>query len=109
MQSSGQKLSRANSLYSTEKKSEELLTKSVDEMYPERPAGPLSVWTTGIWERESMVIRWIEKSLVYIVNRWSAPRHGESLDTAVFLKEVSQAGAEKRSGLIKRLWSKFRT
>ena len=29
--------------------------------------GPLSVWTTGVWERESMTMRWLEHGLVKLV------------------------------------------
>ncbi|KAJ8520175.1 hypothetical protein ONZ45_g2969 [Pleurotus djamor] len=42
--------------------------------------GPLSIWTTGVWKRESMVMRWLEKGLVNAVEsmsrRW-ANRNGE--------------------------------
>ncbi len=105
MQRSGRK--QANFLYPFDKKGESQLTKSGDELYPTSPAGPLSVWTTGVWERESMVMRWIEKSLVNIVDRWSTSLHGESLDTAVFLKEVPSS--PKQPGLIEKLWLKLRT
>jgi phosphatidylglycerophosphatase GEP4 len=32
--------------------------------------GPLAIWTTGVWEREGTVIRWLEKTLVKTVERW---------------------------------------
>ena len=31
---------------------------------------PLAVWTTGVWQRESMPIRWAESRLVHFVERW---------------------------------------
>ena len=38
------------------------------------PAGPLAIWTTGVWEKESTVMRWFERSLVKAVERWSGRR-----------------------------------
>jgi phosphatidylglycerophosphatase GEP4 len=32
--------------------------------------GPLAIWTTGVWEREGMVIRWWERRLLWAVDRW---------------------------------------
>ena len=31
---------------------------------------PLAVWTTGVWQRESMLMRWAESRLVHFVERW---------------------------------------
>jgi phosphatidylglycerophosphatase GEP4 len=31
---------------------------------------PLGVWTTGVWMRESMAMRWAEKWPVHLVERW---------------------------------------
>ena len=28
------------------------------------------MWTTGVWQRESMVMRWAESTLVHLVERW---------------------------------------
>jgi phosphatidylglycerophosphatase GEP4 len=33
--------------------------------------GPLAVWTTGVWQRESMMVRWLEKRVVDMVTRWT--------------------------------------
>ncbi|KAI9568855.1 HAD phosphatase [Boletus coccyginus] len=33
--------------------------------------GPLAVWTSGVWQRESMVVRWWEKRVVDMVTRWT--------------------------------------
>ncbi|KAG9312176.1 hypothetical protein JVU11DRAFT_7470 [Chiua virens] len=33
--------------------------------------GPLAVWTTGVWQRASMVMRWFEKQVVEMVARWT--------------------------------------
>jgi phosphatidylglycerophosphatase GEP4 len=50
------------------------------------PFGPLSVWTTGVWERENMIMRWLEHGLVKLVQRCSTPPTGEPVDTSEFLK-----------------------
>jgi phosphatidylglycerophosphatase GEP4 len=34
--------------------------------------GPLAVWTTGVWQRQGMLMRWLEKTLVMSVERWSS-------------------------------------
>lgn len=34
-------------------------------------SGPLAVWTTGVWQRESMMIRWLEKGLIDMLTRWT--------------------------------------
>ena len=33
--------------------------------------GPLAVWTTGVWQKESMMVRWMEKRVVDMVARWT--------------------------------------
>lgn len=35
--------------------------------------GPLTIWTTGIWQSESMLMRRLELGLVNLVKRWSEP------------------------------------
>lgn len=30
-------------------------------------SGPLAVWTSGVWQRESMLVRWMEKKVVNMV------------------------------------------
>lgn len=32
--------------------------------------GPLAVWTTGVWQREGMVMRWAESQIVKGAERW---------------------------------------
>jgi phosphatidylglycerophosphatase GEP4 len=46
--------------------------------------GPLAIWTTGVWERESMVMRWLERKLVDAVENWSTPPVEGTVDTSVF-------------------------
>ena len=33
--------------------------------------GPPAVWTTGVWQREGMIVRWLEKRVVDMVTRWT--------------------------------------
>ncbi|KIY65307.1 HAD-superfamily phosphatase [Cylindrobasidium torrendii FP15055 ss-10] len=35
--------------------------------------GPLGVWTTGVWKKESMGMRWGEAKLLELVTKWSRP------------------------------------
>ena len=48
----------------------------------------LAIWTTGVWKRESMAMRWLEKRLVDSVQRLSTPKPGEALDVERFVKEL---------------------
>ncbi|KZT21097.1 hypothetical protein NEOLEDRAFT_1164741 [Neolentinus lepideus HHB14362 ss-1] len=36
--------------------------------------GPLAIWTTDVWKKESMLMRWFEKQLVAAVQRWIVKR-----------------------------------
>ena len=67
---------------------------------PEIPAGPLAIWTTGVWERENMFMRWMERGLVNTVERWSTPPTGEPIDVSRFLKEEKFEPPKKSSGLV---------
>jgi phosphatidylglycerophosphatase GEP4 len=35
--------------------------------------GPLAIWTTHVWEKESMLMRWAEGRLVRAVEAWTKP------------------------------------
>jgi phosphatidylglycerophosphatase GEP4 len=65
---------------------------------------PLAVWTTGVWMRESMAMRWAEKWLVHLVERWVQGARGrrDALEER-FVKRVLDSGdhAEKSEG---RAW-----
>ena len=45
--------------------------------------GPLAIWTSGVWTKEAMGMRWIEKKLVEAVTKHT---NGENQFTAQFLK-----------------------
>lgn len=59
------------------------------ENTPKR-AGPLSIWTTGVWERESMVFRFLEQKLLDGVKRWVVENNGVAVrgDVSRFVKEL---------------------
>lgn len=60
-----------------------------------RTNGPLAIWTTGVWKRESMFMRYLEKGLVDAVKKWSKPQGDEPLDTARFVREWSEPVLQK--------------
>lgn len=71
--------------------------------------GPLSIWTTGVWEPESLFVRWMEKKWVDATVRWSTPPNGRpTLDTAKFVKNVALPETPKNSGCIQDVSSIFR-
>ncbi|KAL4079136.1 HAD phosphatase, partial [Scleroderma citrinum] len=46
--------------------------KREDEMsLRERAKGPLAVWTSGVWQKESMAMRYFERQLVDAICRWT--------------------------------------
>ncbi|KAG9316267.1 mitochondrial PGP phosphatase-domain-containing protein [Chiua virens] len=53
-----------------------------NRMHRRSGGGPLAVWTTGVWQRESMVMRWFEKQVVEMVARWT-----ESKTSTDFVKQ----------------------
>lgn len=69
------------------------------------PLGPLSVWTTGVWERETMVMRWLEHGLVKLVQRWSTPPAGEPIDTSPFFIKPEP---KKRLNVLEDLFARLR-
>lgn len=72
-----------------------------------KPNGPLAVWTTGVWKRESMFMRFLEAKLVTAVQKWSTPAGDEPVDTARFVKEYSEPVPPKIS-LAERVWNRFK-
>ncbi|KAF9804659.1 hypothetical protein IEO21_09312 [Rhodonia placenta] len=52
-----------------DEKSESTIRNASDALALEK-IGPLAVWTSGVWERESMPIRWLEQSILKGVENW---------------------------------------
>ncbi|KJA28779.1 hypothetical protein HYPSUDRAFT_211438 [Hypholoma sublateritium FD-334 SS-4] len=63
--------------------------------------GPLAIWTTGVWQRESMLMRWLERQLVNSVEKWSTAPPGEPVDVRAFVKELPRVEPPKKSS---RIW-----
>ncbi|KAG6857748.1 hypothetical protein H0H87_004164 [Tephrocybe sp. NHM501043] len=59
-----------------------------------RPQGPLAVWTTGVWQKESMGMRWCEQKLVDVVRRWTQ-KPGETFNASRFVREVPEPHLER--------------
>ena len=72
------------------------------------PFGPLSIWTTGVWERESMIMRWLEHGLVKLVQRFSTPPTGEPVDTSLFLKVLRKPEPQGRLAVLEDLLRRLR-
>ena len=70
----------------------------------EGPRGPLSIWTTGVWEREAMIMRWAERMVVRTVNRYSLPKQEEPLNASKFLKPIPEP--PKKINIIDRFLDK---
>jgi len=73
--------------------------------------GPLAVWTEGVWEREGMFMRWLEKGLLLGVERWVV--RGEGLhyeaNAARFVRNPSVVEATpKQRGFWQKVWSRLR-
>ncbi|KAF5355566.1 hypothetical protein D9758_006342 [Tetrapyrgos nigripes] len=70
--------------------------------------GTLAIWTTGVWKRESMVMRFAEKQLLEAVQKWSKPREGQeiAMDTSIFIREPPPP--PPKSGLIQKLMTRLR-
>ncbi|KAF5322069.1 hypothetical protein D9619_001632 [Psilocybe cf. subviscida] len=70
--------------------------------------GPLAIWTTGVWERESMVMRWLERKLVDAVENWSTPPTEGTLDTSVFTKHYIEPEPHKKPTVMESILASLR-
>jgi hypothetical protein len=78
----------------------------------DRSTGPLAIWTTGVWQKEGMMLRWMEKTLMEVVQGWtSAPQDDVDRKTEALLRtfvrtDVAVEAPVKKS-LVSRVWSRF--
>ncbi|KAF9529793.1 mitochondrial PGP phosphatase-domain-containing protein [Crepidotus variabilis] len=88
-------------------------TESTVDLKPSlSPPGPLAVWTTGVWEKESMFMRCMESQLVKSVEKWTTPKPPHSLDqwdTSQFIRHLPPPEPPKRTSVFSNLVSRFRT
>jgi len=76
--------------------------------------GPLAVWTSGVWTKEAMGMRWMEKKLVEVVTKYT---DGEKQYTTQFLKpEKLEKSREDTpaprayspgAGIVEGIWKRF--
>lgn len=59
-----------------------------DAPVPARTGGPLAIWTVGVWQKESMVMRWVERRLVDAIQKWIMNGENTPVDTTTFVKEL---------------------
>ncbi|KAF9268525.1 hypothetical protein L218DRAFT_852328 [Marasmius fiardii PR-910] len=72
---------------------------------------PLSIWTTGVWKREAMGMRCLEKALLDLVMKYSRPQPHAQLDLSAFVYAPEQPTiTPRRSWIMERLrrcfWTK---
>ena len=65
------------------------------------PPGPLAIWTTGVWKRESMLMRYMEHGLVKAVRKSiSAP--SEAIDTTPFINTPPEPEPTKKKWIFEK-------
>ena len=70
--------------------------------------GPLAIWTTDIWEKDAMGVRWLERKLVQVVQRWTKDAKGDGPDTTRFVKKFVEAEPSSTGGMVAGLFRRFR-
>lgn len=70
--------------------------------------GPLAVWTTGVWEKEAMPMRWCEKTLVDVVHRWTRAKDAVDFDATRFVKEIIQPEPSRKEGMMAGLFGRLK-
>ncbi|KAG2366222.1 mitochondrial PGP phosphatase-domain-containing protein [Suillus spraguei] len=53
-----------------------------------RIGGPLAIWTDGVWQKESMTMRWAERRLLDLVRKWAGHGETSSVGTDIFVREL---------------------
>ena len=91
-----------------------LVAESLDSAAAAHPGrvGPLAVWTDGLWKREALALRAIEKGMLRGVERWvlgpqeAAWREGLQHRFVKPLPVVEELGKER--GWVRSLWERLR-
>ncbi|KAG1746376.1 HAD phosphatase [Suillus lakei] len=68
-----------------------------------RIGGPLAILTDGVWQKESMVMRWAEKRLVDAVRKWVRNGETSSVDNNVFVRELPAPEPRKTGSAFAKL------
>lgn len=64
------------------------------------PQGPLSIWTKGVWERESMLMRKMEYGLISLMEGLTVPPKDEFVNVSAFVKPIPIRKDAKPTGLL---------
>ena len=73
--------------------------------------GPLSIWTTSVWEKESMLMRALERGFMQGIQKYVVPDNGVRHlgDVEQFVKEGPVLAApEMKPSLARRVWETVR-
>jgi phosphatidylglycerophosphatase GEP4 len=68
-----------------------------------RIGGPLAIWTDGVWKKESMLMRWVEKRLVDAVQKWTMNGENPSVDNTKFVREPTSLEPRKDGSAFTKL------
>ncbi|KAH9925929.1 HAD phosphatase [Epithele typhae] len=78
-------------------------------VHPER-VGPLAVWTEGLWKREALALRLLEKGMLRGVERWLLKPHEVTWRENVqcrFVKPLPVPEKPVKEGWTSKLWARF--
>ncbi|KAH7883272.1 HAD phosphatase [Phlebopus sp. FC_14] len=81
------------------------VTAGVEEKVPTQPRETLAVWTDGVWRKENMAMRWMEKRLVDMVMRWTDESDRWSLSQEAFIKPAPPPPSTESVSPLSRLWT----
>jgi phosphatidylglycerophosphatase GEP4 len=73
-----------------------------------RIGGPLAIWTDGVWQKESMTMRWAEKRLLNVVRKWARHEETSSVGTDVFVRKLPSPEPRKTGSALTRLLDMIR-
>ncbi|KAG1737911.1 HAD phosphatase [Suillus paluster] len=68
-----------------------------------RIGGPLAILTDGVWQKESMTMRWVERRVVDTVRKWARNEENLSVDTNVFVRELPSPEPRKNGSALTKL------
>ncbi|KAG0708628.1 HAD phosphatase [Suillus ampliporus] len=68
-----------------------------------RIGGPLAILTDGVWQKESMLMRWAERRLVDAVRKWTKNEENSSVDTNMFVRELPSPEPRKNGSALTKL------
>lgn len=73
-----------------------------------RIGGPLAIWTNGVWQKESTIMRWAEKRLLDVVRKWAGHEETCSVGTDIFVRELPSPEPRKTGSALTRLLGMMR-